>query len=416
MDVMESHPLLVLILVVGGVLVAAGIVWAVLRHLHAKQFTDRGWTYERDPFPAVAFGLNRPPFGQGYRRRVHELVTGEAASGAPFQAFKYSSDADDAAGYVVTMPLPRALPAFVARRPGALPSGSRGTPVTAEEGFVALADDEGFGDAVLQFAGGPLRALVADRGVSVTIDGARVVASPCGDTDDAVAALVERLTPVAEALAASELGQWPAPFVPAGYAFTEHPHWTYIDRDDDMLTRVSHSASGYDHRALDIVLSGGEELALIAMRHEWKTQRTVTSTGANGQTSSRTVVDQHSEHIMEIVLPFPFVDLSVNKFWDWGSGRVRFESDDFNRQFAVRCNEPRFASNVFHPRMMGWLQQVEPPPFEVKSGRLYADHDGDFAALEWWMSFATAFFGRVPEFVWKNLGVRAPALMMRHEG
>lgn len=44
---------------------------------------------------------------------------------------------------------------------------------------------------------------------------------------------------------------------------------------------------------------------------------------------------------------------------------------------------------------------------------MYMSYNGQVATIEWWLEFARGFFGRVPEFVWKDLGTRPPQLMLR---
>lgn len=405
------------ILVLIGLVVVGLIVWAVVRYLHERQFTERGWTFDRDPGPSPAYGLNRPPFGRGRGRRVREVVRG-TVDGTPFTAIRYESDTDVVPGYAVLMPLPASMPPFVHGTYGWLPSDARGVPVPTVAGLDALADDPAWGQAAVAATADAVGALTARGRASVSVDGATLVGFGCDDSADALAAFVPLMGRVAAALDTPALRAVPGPPVPPEMSLTDRPTWTYRPRDDAMVDRVDAQRGGYDHEGHDVLFLplGPAEIGFISLRHEWKTNRTVTETDSNGNTRTRTETDRHEERIFELLLGFPFVDLTVNKFWDWGRDRVRFESEDFNRDFAVRCHDGKFASDVFHPRQMEYLQQMRPGAFVIRGGRMYVDHDGSWESVDAWLSFAYGFFGRVPEFVWKNLGARPPALMLRWEG
>jgi hypothetical protein len=63
-------------------------------------------------------------------------------------------------------------------------------------------------------------------------------------------------------------------------------------------------------------------------------------------------------------MPFSFPRLSVGG--GGGGKKVRFESEEFNNRFTVRTDNPKFASDVIHPRTMEFLMAVEPPDFRIE--------------------------------------------------
>lgn len=408
MGVVDGIVSVVILVVVAVVLGLVG--WQVYRVVRASQFEKLGWRYSRDPGEASVFGLNRPPFGLGRERRVRELVEGEVG-GVPFRAMAYQSSAGRVPGFVVTVPLTRSLPPLVVGGPHALPEAALGESVPAPDGLAARADDPAWAEAALREAGS---ALAGWAGASISVDGRALVGLGCDDRPEAVTAFVGRLGRVAAALEGPALAGFTGPAVPPEMALVHHPDWVYRSRDASMLDHVRAQRGGHDHEAVDVMFLSSDEVGFIALTHRWKTRRTVTESGPNGTTTTRTVEDNHSEDIFEITLGFPFPTLSVNKAFDWGRGeRVHFESDDFNRDFAVRCADPRFASHVFHPRQMQYLQQARPPGFVLEDGRIRIDWDARVATIDWWLDFTRGFFGRVPGFVWKDLGVEPPRLMVR---
>lgn len=353
--------LFVMALVLGVVGVCG---WAILRAAHAREFTAMGWRFERDPGTRPVWGLNRPPFGRGGGRRVRELVSG-SVEGTPFHAVVYSSNMDNPPGWVVVLPLPRSLPPAVVGALSAFPRQPGGSAVPAPRGFSVWAEDRSWGEAVRD-ALGPVASELAGAGLAVSLDGAALVGLGVGGRATDVQAAVPLLARAVQALSAAPLGHVAGPPVPPEMSLTTHPDWVYRSRDDSMLAHVRAARGGYDHAALDVLFLNSSEVGFIALTHTWTTRRTVTEAGPNGTMTTRTVEDHHREELFEITLGFPFVDLSVNKSFDWGRGRVRFESEDFNEAFAVRCRDARFASNIFHPRQMQFLQQSRPPAFEIE--------------------------------------------------
>jgi hypothetical protein len=90
----------------------------------------------------------------------------------------------------------------------------------------------------------------------------------------------------------------------------------------------------------------------------------------------------------------------------FGFDDIDFESAEFSSRFYVQSSDKRFAYDVFHPRMMEFLMQVDPPPIQLASGTLLL-HRGtqrwgpdDFRAHLTW---AREFLGRWPDHVVASL-------------
>ena len=120
------------------------------------------------------------------------------------------------------------------------------------------------------------------------------------------------------------------------------------------------------------------------------------------------MTDQHAENVAAVRLPFALPQLSVNG-GRWRGERVRFESEEFNAQFAVRTSSRKFASDVIHPPMMQYLAWARPPGFSIEGAVLrFAPDVHDQFLLARCADFAHEFLARVPSFVWADLGVRPP--------
>ena len=107
-------------------------------------------------------------------------------------------------------------------------------------------------------------------------------------------------------------------------------------------------------------------------------------------------------------MPFSFPLISVGG--GWGGKKIRFESEEFNDRFTVRTNDPKFASDVIHPRTMEFLTAVDPPGFRVEGDVMRFQVDKhDTQLIGFCADFAHEFFSRVPSFVWKDLQITPPA-------
>lgn len=394
--------------IVVGLLVALGIALIVRRQLYVKSLRDKGWTFEGSPTLASTYGLNCPPFGLGYNRRIDDQISGTTATGVPFAVFEYGS-----LGYVATLALPRPLPELyvaTAVRPGVVG-------MQKQLGrWLVTAQDPAWAEAAMGAIGGAVDALAAaGHPVDLSVDGVRLVATGVPRKAQEMEAFLEAVAPVAQALASPALGRFQGSNPPAELSLYGHPDWVYRPQDDSWLGQVVHTGSGYGHEAKDVLLAENHGIRMIGLTHHWKTDRTVTSTDSNGHTTTRTVTDHHNEVVLEFHLPWHFGDLSVN--WSGWGDRVRFESSDFDKAFKVRCAYPKFASDVFHPRQMEFMLKAQPLPFAIESGRVrFSSSVNDPAVFEHCGSFLITFFAGVPGFVWEDLGHAQPPISRDLDG
>lgn len=395
---------LLLLIVIGG---SVGLFFVVRRQRYLRSLTEQGWAFENSPTLAATYGLNCPPFGLGYGRHIDDLITGRTAQGVDFAVFEYGR-----LGYVATLALPRPLPElYVASqlRPGAQGLQKPFGPWTV------TAKDPAWAEAAMGAISGSLGALSSQWPVDVSVDGTRLVALGAPREAVSLRAFLDALGPVAVQLAGPSLSGYTGEQPPAELSLYSHPSWIYRPSDDRFLSQVAHDGSGYSHEAVDVVLAEVHGLRMIGLTHNWKTDRTETSTDSDGRTTTRTVTDNHSEPVLEFHLPWHFGDLSVN--WSGWGDRVRFESSDFDRAFKVRCQYPKFASDVFHPRQMEFMLRAQPLPFSIDSGRVRIGVGAnDPAVMARTAEFLVAFFAGVPNFVWEDLGFKEPPISRELDG
>ena len=371
-----------------------GAVWGIRRHLYVKELTEHGWTFVTSPDISVAFGLNVPPFGLGFKRSVDDQILGRASDGTAFSAFRYRCSAWRSDGYVVTMPLGRPLPPAEIVHASDTKLGLPGQtmalgPLSATAGDGAYART--LVDAAAPALTGPYR---------VTVDGDHIVLIDAPKDADELAAAVEQLAATRARVLASPAATLTAPPPPPSLSFYGRPAWTYVPRDDSYLQLLDHSSGGRNHQAHDIIFSDNDGLPFLRLRHEWET--THTRTDAQGRTHTET--RHHSEELCEFRTTFPFGDLSVN--WELFGAAQKFEWEEFNRRYKVRSANPRFASDVMHQRQMEYLMGRRAPRFAIDGDRILVGDGGhwDPDDIDAASAFLHGFFARVPDFVWQQLG------------
>ena len=403
------------------VIALGGLVGAVLivrRRRYLGRLRSLGWSNDPHPSLTSVADLNAPPFGLGLRRSLDELVSGTTPGGHPFRVFDYDYSGAGR-GYsqrVACLQLPFALPdAFVGSadhaRAGIWPAERH--LLQAEDGTLRVfAADADLATRVLAAVKPGAEALVqvAER-VDLGIDGNQLVAGRAPKNTDDLQAFLAALDPIAQALSDPGLRGHEITAVADRFGFYGHPDWRFAPEDTAVLDHYPVTSDGYGHRVIDPITGLRDGIRMDAFSHEWKTDRTETYTDSQGHLRTRTVTDDHSEAVCGFQLPFDLPDLSLN-------GRrlghkVAFESDDFNRAFRVRAEDPRFASDVFHPRTMEWLLAADPRGWTVLDrvvvfGVEKHDHlivDACEAILRGWL-------GRIPRWVWADLGLPVPAYLV----
>ena len=372
-----------------GIGVAAAIL--IPRHLRHRSLERLGWMWNDTPDLRITAGLNLPPFGLGMNRKVKQQVMGRSRSGIVFQAFRYRSDVWDWRHQVVCMRLPHSMPPFhIFPAPAPIP-GVQGLITDAGGPFKAIIQDETYGRAVIDALTPFLPTLGNCR---LAIDHDQLVLLDINQDVKTLQWAVEWLAMAHAAITGSPAPgyEWdpPLPYV----SFTSHPDWEYVDRDDSLLYRLP--LSSRSGQVFNIVRSTRGPLSFIRVTHQWQTTR------YDGKT---TTVENHIEHFCSFWTDFGFIPISVNT--GWGGNVQKFESIEFNERFKVRCPNPRFASDVFNPRQLEFFLRFPKLSFAISSDGIITMHDPEWPLerLEAAMFLLHGFFGRVPDFVWRELGV-----------
>jgi hypothetical protein len=406
---------LVLVLVVAVLLVVSGIVWGIValvrRHAFVSSVRERGWTFVNTPTWDSVARLSNPPFGLGFERKPDDQITGSTSTGRLFQVIEYKTAYWS--GWVGMVTLSRRLPELWITGGETIPRygvlvHSVPAPAQLGPGWQVGALDVPFANAVLtpQLCQALSAFAAGQPGVNLSIDGDQVVVldPPRKDTDR-LGQWLDQLGAVAAAIDATPLDQWIQPEPQARLTFYQHPDWYWVGVDDSLLQLPSLSSGGYGHRTENVVRGrDGDGPPFVAFEHHWKTQHTETHTDSNGNTQTRTVVDHHSEPILGFQLPIPMPPLTVRR--KGFSGGIEFESEAFNRQFAVFAQDPKYAYDVIHPRQMEYLMAAGGAPFRIEGEWVwFSPGEHSQPAIAHCSAYLRGFLGGVPRFVWRNLGL-----------
>jgi hypothetical protein len=402
---------IVIILIVVAVLVVGLIAFLIIRRQrYVRALRGRGWTFESRPSLDWVLDHHAPPFGLGFVRKVDEAISGQTASGVPFRVFEYTSSEggpkfDDR---VASMQLPLPLPDLFVSTDHAR-SGVELPQVEVDPRFQVRAADAGYAGTALSASVLDAIAAFGQAGhkVDLSIDGQQLVAVGTPKDPEQLQGYLEKLGAVAQAFNSGALAPYRATPPTPGFGFYGHPDWQLIGRDDTLIAKYDLTTAGFGHTTEKVIRGSNDGLPIEAFIHRWKTQRTETYTDSNGRTQTRTVTENHSEVVTAIMMPFSFPMLSVGG--GWGGKKVRFESEEFNDRFTVRTENPKFASDVIHPRTMEFLMAAQPPGFRIAgNGMRFSVDKHDTELIGFCADFAHEFFGRVPSFVWKNLQITPP--------
>ena len=402
---------MVIILIVIAVLVVGLIALLIIRRQrYVRALRGRGWTFESRPSLDWVLDHHAPPFGLGFVRKVDEAISGQTAAGVPFRVFEYTSSEggpkfdDRVASVQLPLPLPDLFVSTDHARGGAeLPQvevDPRYQVRAADAGYAGTALSASVLDAIAAFG-------QAGHKVDLSIDGQQLVAVGTPKDPEQLQGYLEKLGAVAQAFNPGALASYRVTPPTPGFGFYGHPDWQLIGRDDTLIAKYDLTTAGFGHTTEKVIRGSNDGLPIEAFIHRWKTRRTETYTDSNGHTQTRTVTENHSEVVTAIMMPFSVPMLSVGG--GWGGKKVRFESEEFNDRFTVRTDNPKFASDVIHPRTMEFLMVAQPPGFRIAgNGMRFSVDKHDTQLIGFCADFAHEFFGRVPSFVWKNLQITPP--------
>ena len=138
--------------------------------------------------------------------------------------------------------------------------------------------------------------------------------------------------------------------------FAASQRWTWTPRDDTWTERFSGTpfGEGDDRKACNVLQGSFRGRPMVAFDYSYETH----STDSRGHRSTTT----HSFAFCALALPLPMprVELVPDNLLGrvgtaLGMQDIELESEDFNRRYRVRCEDPKLAYDVLPPRTMAAL-------------------------------------------------------------
>jgi hypothetical protein len=188
-----------------------------------------------------------------------------------------------------------------------------------------------------------------------------------------------------------------------GFALSNR--WTYTARDDSWCERFVGTpfGEGDNRRATNILAGDNAGSPMVAFDYVYETHST-DSKGNRSTTHHRFAVCS-----LQMRAPLPGLQLTPESAFSrlaghLGFGDVELESEDFNRRYRVTARDPKFASDVLHPRTMALLlsrpalnlRLLDVEALSWESGRL---QPADLLAR---LSTMHAVLDGIPSFVWSD--------------
>lgn len=189
--------------------------------------------------------------------------------------------------------------------------------------------------------------------------------------------------------------------------------WDWIDvffpQDTTNMDRYPHPLfhRGHKHRAPNVMTGSYEGVPITCFDYHFE---------EGSGDDSRT----YSYMCLLLPAPFAFANLSVrpeqpgsNLLAIFGVEDIQLESDDFNRRFEVKCDDPRFAFDVLHQRCMEFLLRRPDICIEATGSTLLFYQvprtqtlGGLRGQVQRLLDFGTGFVKLLPEYLVKAGGAR----------
>lgn len=179
--------------------------------------------------------------------------------------------------------------------------------------------------------------------------------------------------------------------------------WSYTPRDDSYanLEFGRPFGEGHSRHALDVLtkVDGGRESLCFTLRYE--------TTSSNGSTGNSDTTHYYAVYARRLAKMLPTLRVERENVLGRlaravGFHDIEFESEDFNKAFAVHSDNRKFASDVINPPMMQYLLGNEAPGFSIVAGYAVSIARGRMKAelVESGMLYLDTIISYVPDFIW----------------
>jgi hypothetical protein len=188
-----------------------------------------------------------------------------------------------------------------------------------------------------------------------------------------------------------------------GFALSQG--WTYTAQDDRWSERFVGTPFGQgDDRTVTNILTGRYgETDMVAFDYSYETS----TTDSKGHRSTTT--HRYAVCALQMPAPLPGLELGPESAFTRlagaiGFGDVELESEDFNRHYRVKAQNPKLAYDVLHPRTMAAL--LARPALHMRlldvDALCWDDGRTEPTALLARLSTLQLLVEGIPSFVWSD--------------
>jgi hypothetical protein len=180
----------------------------------------------------------------------------------------------------------------------------------------------------------------------------------------------------------------------------------YPDDPYDLPARYAHFNlfdSGHSRKASNVLSGTLDGRPVLAFDYQY-----TTGSGKNRHTHC------YQAAVIEMPVLAPRLELRSESVFDtlasWvGYDDIDFESEQFSKRYHVKCDERKFAYDIFHARLIDWLLRCgDVPTLEMRGPILLTyDSQGGVEQVQRLLAVGQEIVGSIPEYVLHERGTAA---------
>lgn len=189
-------------------------------------------------------------------------------------------------------------------------------------------------------------------------------------------------------------------------SFAASQGWTWVQEDDSWAERFAGDPFGQgDHRRAGNVLTGPfRGRSMVAFDYSYQTH------SSDGKGNQTTTTHRYAVCALALAANLPRFELVPEHLLGrlgtmLGMQDIELESEDFNRRFRVRCEDPKLAYAILPPRTMELLLARPALHLRLAGADALCWESGAHSPAELLARLDTlsALLDAIPAFVWTDL-------------
>jgi hypothetical protein len=189
-------------------------------------------------------------------------------------------------------------------------------------------------------------------------------------------------------------------------AFAAQQGLAYIPEDNSWAGQWAGTPfqTGDNWRVRNVLSGAFQGRQIVAFDYSYQTHTT------NGKGQRRTTTHKFGVVVMQLPAPLPHLEVTHEGIFGGavanalGFADLQFESEQFNRAFRVKADDPRFGHAVIHPRMMELLLARGEIGWRIEGNSLVGWDSGPHTPHEVMnrLQLLQLVVDNVPPFVWRD--------------